>query len=55
VIAKTPMLYRILQMLRLGMLWTADPEFAWDTRIVRLGLSTDGFHPYSSDCTTYFC
>jgi hypothetical protein len=32
-----------------------DPEFARDTRSVRLGLSTDGFHPYSSDSTAYSC
>jgi hypothetical protein len=25
-----------------------DPEFAWDPRSVRLGLSTDGFHPHST-------
>jgi hypothetical protein len=28
-----------------------DPEFARDPKIVRVGLSTDGFHPYSSDST----
>jgi hypothetical protein len=28
-----------------------DPEFAWDPESVRLGLSTDGFHPYSFDST----
>jgi hypothetical protein len=32
-----------------------DPEFAWDPRIVRLGLSMDGFQPYNSDSTAYFC
>jgi hypothetical protein len=32
-----------------------DPEFAWDPRSVRLGLSTDGFHPYNSDSTAYYC
>jgi hypothetical protein len=32
-----------------------DPEFAWDPRSVRLGLSTDGFQPYSSDGTVYSC
>jgi hypothetical protein len=32
-----------------------DPEFACDPRSVRLGLSTDGFQPYSFDSTTYSC
>jgi hypothetical protein len=32
-----------------------DPEFAWELRSVHLGLSTGGFHPYSSDSTTYSC
>jgi hypothetical protein len=32
-----------------------DPEFAWDPRSVRLGLSTDGFQSYSSNSTTYSC
>jgi hypothetical protein len=32
-----------------------DPEFAKDPRIVRLGLSTDGFQPYSSNSTAYSC
>jgi hypothetical protein len=32
-----------------------DPEFAWDPRSVRLGLSKDGFQPYNSDSTAYFC
>jgi hypothetical protein len=32
-----------------------DPEFAWDPRSVRLGLSMDGFQPYSSDSTAYSC
>jgi hypothetical protein len=32
-----------------------DPEFANDPRSVRLGLSTDGFQPYSSDSTRYSC
>jgi hypothetical protein len=32
-----------------------DPEFTRDPRSVRLGLSTDGFHPYSSDSTVYSC
>jgi hypothetical protein len=30
-----------------------NPEFARDPKGVRLGLSTDGFQPYSSDSTTY--
>jgi hypothetical protein len=32
-----------------------DPEFARDLRSVHLGLSTDGFQPYSSDSTIYSC
>jgi hypothetical protein len=32
-----------------------DLEFARYPRSVRLGLSTDGFHPYSSDSTAYSC
>jgi hypothetical protein len=32
-----------------------DPEFAWDPRSVRLGLSMDGFQPYSSDSIAYSC
>jgi hypothetical protein len=32
-----------------------DPEFAMDYRSVRLGLSTDGLYPYSSDSTAYSC
>jgi hypothetical protein len=32
-----------------------DPEFARDLRSVHLGLSTDGFQPYSSDSTAYSC
>jgi hypothetical protein len=32
-----------------------DLEFARDTRSVHLDLSTDGFQPYSSDSTAYFC
>jgi hypothetical protein len=32
-----------------------DPEFARDSRSVRLSLSMDGFHPYSSDSTVYSC
>jgi hypothetical protein len=32
-----------------------DPEFAWDPRSVRLGLSMDGFQLYSSDSTAYSC
>jgi hypothetical protein len=32
-----------------------DSEIAWDPRSVRLGLSMNGFQPYSSDITTYSC
>jgi hypothetical protein len=32
-----------------------DPEFAWDPRSVRLGLSMDDFQSYSSDSTAYSC
>jgi hypothetical protein len=32
-----------------------DLEFARDLRSARLGLSTDGFQPYSSDSTAYSC
>jgi hypothetical protein len=32
-----------------------DLEFARDPRSVHLGLSTDGFQPYSSDSTVYSC
>jgi hypothetical protein len=32
-----------------------DLEFPRDPRSVRLGLSTDGFQPYSSDSTVYSC
>jgi hypothetical protein len=32
-----------------------DPEFARDLRSVRLGLSMDGFQPYSLDSTVYSC
>jgi hypothetical protein len=32
-----------------------DPKFARDSRIARLGLSTDGFHPYSSNNIAYSC
>jgi hypothetical protein len=32
-----------------------DPEFAWDPRSVRLGLSTDGFQPHSTDSDLYSC
>jgi hypothetical protein len=32
-----------------------DPEFAWDLRSVCLGLSIDGFQPYTSDSTAYSC
>jgi hypothetical protein len=42
-----------------GEAWQAldhfDLEFARDPRSVRLSLSTDGFHPYSSDSTPYSC
>jgi hypothetical protein len=30
-------------------------EFTWDPTSVRLGLSMDGFQPYSSDSTVYSC
>jgi hypothetical protein len=30
-----------------------DPEFARDPRSVHLGLSTDGFHPYTTDSSPY--
>jgi hypothetical protein len=30
-----------------------DLEFAWDPRSVRLGLSTDGFHPHNNDSSPY--
>jgi hypothetical protein len=32
-----------------------DHEFAQDPRIVRLGLSTDGFQPHSTDSNLYSC
>jgi hypothetical protein len=32
-----------------------DPKFTSDPRSVCLGLSTDGFQPYSSDRTSYSC
>jgi hypothetical protein len=32
-----------------------DPEFARDPGSVRLGLSTDGFQPYSSNSIVYSC
>jgi hypothetical protein len=32
-----------------------DPEFARDPRSVRLGLSTNGFHPHSTDSHPYSC
>jgi hypothetical protein len=32
-----------------------DPEFARDPRSVRLGLSTDGFQPHSTDSHPYSC
>jgi hypothetical protein len=42
-----------------GKAWQAldrfDPEFARDPRSVRLGLSTDGFTPYSNNSTSYSC
>jgi hypothetical protein len=40
-----------------GEAWQAldrfDPEFARDPRSVRLGLSTDGFTPYTNNSTSY--
>jgi hypothetical protein len=40
-----------------GEAWEAmdlfDPEFARDTRGVHHGLSTDGFHPHSTDSSPY--
>ena len=42
-----------------GEAWQAldlfDPEFARDPRSVRLGLSTDGFEPYSTNSSPYSC
>jgi hypothetical protein len=42
-----------------GEAWQAldrfDPEFARDIRSVRLGLSTDGFQPHSTDSSPYSC
>jgi hypothetical protein len=32
-----------------------DPEFAWDPRSVRLGLSMDGFHPHNKASSLYSC
>jgi hypothetical protein len=32
-----------------------DPEFARDPGSVRLGLSMNGFQPYSSDSIVYSC
>ena len=32
-----------------------DPSFARDSRIVQLGMSTDGFTPYSTSATPYSC
>jgi hypothetical protein len=32
-----------------------DPEFAWDPRSVRFGLSMDGFQPYSFGSSAYSC
>jgi hypothetical protein len=42
-----------------GKAWQAldhfDPKFARDPRSVHLGLSTDGFHPHSTDSSMYSC
>jgi hypothetical protein len=42
-----------------GKTWHAldyfDPKFAMDPRSVCLGLSMDGFHPYSINSTPYSC
>jgi len=42
-----------------GEAWQAldrfDPAFARDPRSVRLGLSTDGFEPYSTNSSPYSC
>ncbi|XP_025811686.1 uncharacterized protein LOC112889329 [Panicum hallii] len=42
-----------------GEAWQAldrfDPEFARDPRSARLGLSTDGFTPYTNNSTSYSC
>jgi hypothetical protein len=42
-----------------GEAWQAcdhfDLEFAKDPRSVRLGLSMDGFQPYSTDSSPYSC
>jgi hypothetical protein len=42
-----------------GEAWKAlncfDTEFARDPRSVRLGLSIDGFTPYSNNSTSYSC
>jgi hypothetical protein len=42
-----------------GEAWQAldcfDLEFARDPRSIHLGLSTDGFQPYSIDSTSYSC
>jgi hypothetical protein len=32
-----------------------DPEFAWNPRSVRFGLSTDGFQPHSEASSPYSC
>jgi hypothetical protein len=32
-----------------------DPEFAPDVRNVRIGLTTDGFTPFSDNTTSYSC
>jgi hypothetical protein len=45
----------IIMWVRDGGFYNFDPKFARDSRIVRLGLSTDGFHPYSSNSIAYSC
>jgi hypothetical protein len=42
-------------MARLGRLDHFDSKFARDHRSVRLDLSTDGFHPYNTNSTLYYC
>jgi hypothetical protein len=32
-----------------------DPEFAWDTRNVRIGLATNGFTPFGDNAASYSC
>jgi hypothetical protein len=32
-----------------------DPEFARDARNVRIGLTTDGFTPFSDNASSYSC